>query len=198
MVEDAAPLAVIRFAPDGALQIGRASDPAGNWYDGARIAQFSGGDMSLYVRNNDGTQSHTLSLSRYGSILWDGQPLQTSSDERLKTPLSAVPEDVLDAWEAVKWGQFRYLDAVKLKGGDARLHLGLIAQRVKAVFEARGLDACQYGILCHEEREAADETPAVDLWTVRYEEALALEAACQRRRADRLEARVAALEVLLS
>lgn len=124
-----------------------------------------------------------------GTLTWNGQNIQTSSDERLKTTLSSVPDAVLDAWEDVQWGEFQYLDAVERKGESARLHLGLIAQRVKAVFEAHGLDACPYGILCYEEKE--------DLWTVRYAEALAMEAACQRRRADRLEARIAALEEAL-
>lgn len=133
-----------------------------------------------------------------GTLTWGGQPVQTSSDERLKTPISTVPDAVLDAWGDVGWGQFRYLDAVDRKGESARLHLGLIAQRVKAVFEARGLDACKYGILCHEERPATEEETAVDVWMVRYTEALAMEAVCQRRRADRLEARIAALEAKLA
>ena len=122
-----------------------------------------------------------------GTLTWRGQPIQTSSDERLKTTLSDVPDAVLDAWGDVGWGQFQYLDAVEKKGVDkARLHLGLIAQRVKAVFEARGLDGCQYGILCYEAED--------DIWMVRYEEALAMETAYQRRRADRAEARIADLE----
>lgn len=157
-----------------------------------------------------------------GTLTWNGQNIQVSSDERIKTPLAAVPDDVLDAWGEVEWGQFQYLEAVAEKGGTARLHLGLIAQRVRAVFEARGLDACAYGILCHEVRPAVDgeetvvdaeayvdehgvEHPAVthvetlhedavDLWMVRYAEAQAMEAAYQRRRADRFEARLAALE----
>lgn len=136
----------------------------------------------------------TLNGRPDGTLTWTGQNIQTSSDERLKTPMSAVPDDILDAWEDVRWGQFKYLDAIDCKGNDARLHLGLIAQRVKAVFEARGLDALAYGILCHEKRPASEEEPAIDLWMVRYEEALAMEAACQRRRADMLEARIAALE----
>lgn len=137
------------------------------------VAQAGGGWMQL-IGKPDGT------------LTWNGQAIQTSSDERLKTSLSPVPDDVLDAWGEVQWGQFQYLDAVERKGESARLHLGLIAQRVKAVFEERNLDACEYGILCYEEEE--------DLWTVRYTEALAMEAVFQRRRADRLEARVAALE----
>ena len=101
-----------------------------------------------------------------GTLTWNGQSIQTTSDERLKTTLSSVPDAVLDAWGDVNWGQFQYLDAVERKGESARLHLGLIAQRVKSAFEARGLDACTYGILCHEVREAMDwdvevvDTPA--------------------------------------
>lgn len=161
-----------------------------------------------------------------GTLLWNGQAIQTSSDERMKTSLDIVPDDVLDAWGDVQWGQFQFLEAVQEKGDKARLHVGVIAQRVKAAFEARGLDACAYGVLCHEERpavdreqtvvdceayadEKGDEHPAVthvetvhedavDLWMVRYTEALALETACQRRRADRLEARIAALEAKLA
>lgn len=138
-----------------------------------------------------------------GSLSWGGQPLQTISDERLKTDLGVIPDAVLDAWEDVQWGQFQFLDAVERKGKDARLHLGLIAQRVKAVFEAHGLDACAYGILCHDHAPArawtepgetgVHSSPAVDVWTVRYAEALAMEAACQRRCADRLQAQIDAL-----
>jgi hypothetical protein len=160
------------------------------------------------IRATDGTNSKDLYAKPDGTLTWNGQPIQTSSDERLKTPLADVPDAVLDAWGAGGWGQFQYLDAVAEKGADnARLHLGLIAQRVKAVFEERGLDACKYGILCHDEWE--DEyieddgkqilrNKAGDLWTVRYTEALAMEAAYQRRRVGRAEARITALEQRLN
>ena len=114
----------------------------------------------------------------------------TSSDERLKTPLGDIPDAVLDAWEDVQWGEFQYLDAIDCKGESARLHIGLIAQRVEAVFGSRGLDACQYGILCRDKNDGT--------WSVRYAEALAMEAVCQRRRADRLEKRLADLEARLT
>lgn len=125
-----------------------------------------------------------------GTLTWNGQTIQTSSDERLKTPLASVLDEALDAWEAVDWGEFRFLDALEAKGDSARLHLGLIAQRVKASFEARGLDACRYGILCYEAEE--------DLWMVRYAEALSMEACCQRRENVRLKKRIAGLEERLA
>lgn len=98
----------------------------------------------------------------------------------------------------MNWGQFQYLDAVKGKGESARLHLGLIVQHVMSVFGKRGLDACAYGILCHEEREATEDEPAVDLWMVRYAEAQAMEACCMRRENARLKKRVADLEERLA
>ncbi len=153
----------------------------------------------------------------------------TSSDERVKESISAVPDAVLDAWGRVGWSQFRFRDSVASKGGGARIHAGVIAQRIKEAFEAAGLDATRYGLLCHDSWEAQPErwdewdevverahldadgnyvpertehrrvlaSPAVeagDLWSVRYEEALAMEAAYQRRRADRMEERLARLE----
>lgn len=171
------------------------------YYAGARLmlggasasANAGGFNLVACVANASGSYKW-LSGKVDGTLTWDGQSIQTTSDERLKTPVSTVPDDVLDAWGDVQWGQFQFLEAVQEKGETARLHLGLIAQRVKAAFDARGLDACKYGILCHEERGATEDRPAVDLWMVRYAEAQAMEAAFQRRRADRLEARIAALE----
>ena len=120
------------------------------------------------------------------TLKWNGAVIQTSSDARLKTPLASVPDEVLDAWEDVDWGQFQYNEAIERHGEDARLHLGLIAQSVDAAFYERGLDACHYGILCYDMDD--------DLWMVRYAEALAMEASYQRRENARLRKRVADLE----
>lgn len=106
----------------------------------------------------------------------------------------------------------------------ARLHVGVVAQEVASAFQAQGLDAARYGLFCHDEwqdeyetievvdqEEVLDDkgnvvtprvahteqkliTAAGDRYGIRYEEALCLEAAYQRRRADRLEERLAALE----
>lgn len=106
----------------------------------------------------------------------------------------------------------------------ARLHVGVVAQEVQQAFALKGLDATRYGLFCHDAWEDEYETvevvdqpevfdengevvsPAIthteqklitaagDRFGIRYEEALCLEAAYQRRRADRLEERLAALE----
>ena len=43
---------------------------------------------------------------------------------------------------------FKFNDAVTKKGDDARIHVGVIAQEVKAAFVAEGLDPTQYALFC--------------------------------------------------
>lgn len=133
-----------------------------------------------------------------------------TSDARLKTSISSIPDEVLDAWGSVGFAQFQFRDAFEGKGDEARFHSGLIAQQIDESFKAHGLDASRYGLFCHDSWEAEPErigadgmverpaSPAGDQYSLRYEEALCMEAAYQRRRADRAEARIAALEERLA
>lgn len=54
--------------------------------------------------------------------------------------------------------KFKFIDAVDKKGDKARIHTGVIAQDVVAAFQAEGLDASNYGLLCYDEWE---DQPAV-------------------------------------
>ena len=123
----------------------------------------------------------------------------------------------MSAWSKVNFKVFQFKDAVEKKGSDARLHVGVIAQQVIEAFKSEGLDAYRYGLLCYDKWEEEYEdvevvdvpevvaedgtvtpaqthiehrlvTPAGDRYGIRYEEALALEAAYQRWRMDKLEA----------
>lgn len=174
-------------------------------------------------RKNDGTTGDaTLGQA---SLKWDtvyavNGTIQTS-DERAKTEISSIPDEWLDAWGDVDYTRFKMVDAVQKKGSDnARWHIGLIAQRVKEAFEARGLDAMQIGLLCYDEWDdiyedievidseaVMDEegniiTPEVkhtetvhsqtagSLYSIRYDEALAMEAAYMRREVERLKSSI--------
>lgn len=122
-----------------------------------------------------------------------------TSDAREKQDVGAISDAVLDAWSQVQWRSFRFSDAVAAKGAAARTHIGVIAQQIESVFVAAGLDAFDLGILCHDEWQVEDEEgnpteETRDRYGVRYEEALALEAALLRRTQERLEARLATLE----
>lgn len=81
---------------------------------------------------------------------------------------------------------FKFNDAVALKGEDkARIHVGVIAQEVKAAFESEGLVAEDYALLCYDEWGGDDAivdedgnvlqeaTPGQDRYGIRYEELLA-------------------------
>lgn len=109
----------------------------------------------------------------------------------------------------------------------ARKHVGLVAQDIIEAFESVGLSAFDYGIVCHDEWEDQyyDEQivdaeavldaegkvlvpekshmehrllkTAGDVYTVRYEEALALEAAYQRWKLNKIEQALSAKGISL-
>lgn len=148
----------------------------------------------------DNAQNLGAPAARFG-VVHAGTGTINTSDERLKQDIGDIPDDWLDAWECVEWQRFRFKDAVADKGDGARWHIGLIAQRVQDVFEKRGIDPLAIGLLCHDEWpeewiDARDEDGVVrrvkirdagDRYGIRYEEALALEAALMRREIQKLK-----------
>lgn len=152
--------------------------------------------------------TYTLGNASYRwKQLFAGTTTISTSDERLKQGIESVPDAVLDAWGEVEFYRYKFNDSVAEKGfAAARYHTGMVAQRIANVFTAHGLNAADYGLLCFDEWEAEpaelDEdgqivTPAKaagNRYSLRYEECLCMEAAYQRRRADRMETRLAALE----
>ena len=135
---------------------------------------------------------NTLALgeaSRRWSVVYAGTGTINTSDERSKQDIEPIPQSWLDAWGDVEFVRYRFRDAVATKGDGARWHVGVIAQRVKEAFEARGIDPFEIGILCYDawdEHEDADGNilPAGELYGIRYEEALALECAYLRRKLE--------------
>ncbi|HBL6890680.1 TPA: tail fiber domain-containing protein, partial [Escherichia coli] len=120
--------------------------------------------------------------------------LTVTSDEQEKTRPAPFNDALLDAWQEVEYCQYQYIDRVITKGDDgARWHFGLVAQRAEEVFSKHGLDISQYGFFCKdyeiEKQELSDDEgniiqeyqAAYIKRGLRYEEALILEAALQRR-----------------
>lgn len=171
----------------------------------------------------DGVYNSGQANRRWNNI-YASVPSINTSDVNEKQSIEAYPYAVLDAWGDVELRQFLFKDAVKKKGDAARIHAGVIAQQVVQAFKDKGLDATRYGLLCYDEWPDEYETvevvdvPAVldddgnevtpakthtekrlvtaagDRYGIRYSEALCMEAAYQRRRADMLEQRIVALE----
>lgn len=158
------------------------------------------------------------------SLVWNNIYTQNAvtvvSDRNYKDQISAIPDEVLDVWATIDYSQWKMKAAIEMKGNsDARFHVGIVAQEIKEKFEAAGLDATEYGILIYdkwdavepveyqppvydeetdelisEEVQAVEGRDAGEIWMVRMEECLALEAALMRRTNQRLLARLGALE----
>ena len=92
------------------------------------------------------------------SVIYAATGTINTSDEKEKQDITDLNE--AEKRVAVKLKglvkKFRFKDAVKKKGDDARIHVGVIAQEVMAAFEAEGLDAMRYGLLCYDEWDAEE------------------------------------------
>lgn len=172
---------------------------------------FSGGSarfsLDLISKNTDGTNSElslngladksfapspdnsiSLGVSSFRwSVVYAATGTINTSDEREKQDIELLNEAESRVAKTLKGlvRKFRFKDAVAQKGEAARIHFGVIAQDVKAAFEAEGLVAERYGILCFDQweelPEVKDEKEAIlqharnagSRYGVRYEELLA-------------------------
>jgi len=126
-----------------------------------------------------------------------------TSDEREKANVCEITGDIIDAWSGVSFVFYQWISSVDKKGDEARIHTGVIAQSIYREFEAHGIDAFRYGLLCYDkwgesESEDGGIIPAGDRWGIRADQCLFLEAAYQRRRCARIEARLDALEAFVN
>lgn len=171
----------------------------------------------MFYTNKSGGTDLGSSTYQWKDCYLQNSPI-VSSDRRLKQNFESVPEAVFTAWGNVDFQVYKFKEAVTKKGeANARKHVGLVAQDIIEAFQAQGLDAFDYGIVCHDSWEdqyqqvEVSHTPAVldeqgnvvtpentvyenrkvkdagDVYTVRYEEALALEAAYQRWKLGKIE-----------
>ena len=134
----------------------------------------------------DNTQALGTASLRW-SVVYAGTGTINTSDEREKQQISALDDAERRAAVAIKGlvKKYKYNDAVAIKGPDARIHVGVIAQEVVAAFAAEGLDATRYALLCHDTWEAEPEElddeghvtnpgrEAGERYGVRYDELLA-------------------------
>ena len=155
--------------------------------------------------SNDNWVSAGRPAARYSTVYAVTGTINTS-DGRDKTPPMKIDDNILDAWGDVQLIAFQWLSSVAEKGELARWHFGVIAQQIKDAFAKKGIDGVRYGLLCYDKW---DDAPAIingegvevvparmagDRWGIRADQCLFLEAAYQRRRCDRIEARLASLE----
>jgi len=140
---------------------------------------------SATVPGTDNAFNLGISSKRWAQIYAANGTIQTS-DERekeqqrdLTASESAVAKELKSKIKAFKWSE-----AVKSKGDDARWHFGVMAQEVERVFSENGLDANEYGLFCKDEWYDGDVTfdengeviemePNKERYGVRYDQLLA-------------------------
>ena len=195
------------FRLDGGAGFG---DGASIAISGKDRANIYAGAIVMYCIN--GSNAHGMALYPSGSWTWDGQPIQYTSDQRLKQQISEIDDKLLDAWKDVDLVQFKYNDAVDAKKDKARLHTGYVVQQIDSACKGHGVDISAYGLYCHE--EYPEETEEVEVeqkdgtktkerkvireasehYSLRYTEVYAVECMYLRRCIKQLTARIEQLE----
>ncbi|WP_052757370.1 tail fiber domain-containing protein [Sphingobium chungbukense] len=125
--------------------------------------QTAGANTRWQVQNNghfaagvDNSYSLGTAALR-ASVVFSATGAINTSDARAKQDIASIPDEWLDAWAAVDWKRYKFIDAVQAKGDDARWHLGLVAQAVRDAFSETGLDAQAIGLLCYDQWDEKTE-----------------------------------------
>lgn len=187
------------------------------YYDGTNTSATFGSSAanSAFITGTAGvTLNGTLlssttysfgSASAYPANIYSQNAVTVVSDATRKAGIRELTPAELDVSSrlAKLFRVYKLKTAVELKGEDARLHVGTIAQLVIETFTDAGLDWHDYGVVTYEKWDASeavedDEGNVVspareegEIYMVRYDELNALILAGQ-------EARIAALESALS
>jgi hypothetical protein len=131
---------------------------------------IAGLSPSQFVPSPDNTLTLGSAGLRWTTVYATTGTINTSdrNDKQQVADLTAAEKAVGQALKGMM-KTFKFNEAVLVKGPNARIHFGVIAQDVKAAFEAQGLNAEDYGVFC------SDILPNGDVRLgVRYEELFAL------------------------
>ncbi|WP_298962259.1 tail fiber domain-containing protein [uncultured Methylobacterium sp.] len=103
------------------------------------------------------------SASLRWSQLYAGTGTISTSDAREKTDVAALSAaEVAAACDlAREIGSFRFLDAIELKGNEARIHIGMTVQRAIEILSDHGLDPFAYAFVCRDEWPADPGLPEI-------------------------------------
>ena len=109
----------------------------------------------------------------------------SASDKNLKTGISEIPDEWLEAWDAVNFCKFKFIDQVNSNSfEDASWHVGVIAQDIQDSFSGHGIDPFEVGVLCSGRR--LENTPSgkfiKEFLSIRPNECQFLENALNRKK----------------
>lgn len=99
---------------------------------------------------------NTINLGS-GTYRWKtvfaGTATINTSDANEKQDIASLDDAELAVAKQIKLliKKFKFKDAVKQKGNNARVHFGVLAQEIESAFAAQNLDASKYGLFCRDE-----------------------------------------------
>lgn len=138
-------------------------------YNGSATVTFITDPSNGYYPQADNAQKLGLASNRWSTV-YAGTGTINTSDAREKQQIRELSNQeravALRLKNLVR--AFKFNDAVEAKGDKARVHCGVIAQDVKAAFEAEGLVAEDYAIFCYD--EWAEQQEVVETWDDEFDE----------------------------
>jgi len=131
---------------------------------------------------------------RWDDVYATNGTIQTS-DENEKQDIASMTTAELAVGKRLSalFKTFRWKSKVTEKADKARTHSGIIAQQVKAAFEAESLDATKYALFCSN-TWTDDDGKEQTRMGIRYPELLSFIASYNESRFTAIEARLTALE----
>jgi hypothetical protein len=106
-------------------------------------------DVGNFYPARDNVQNLGGASNRW-SVVYAGTGTINTSDEAAKQNIRALMDSEKAAAVELKGllKAYRFKDAVLVKGDNARIHFGAVAQDVADVLAKHGLNANQYGMFC--------------------------------------------------
>jgi hypothetical protein len=107
---------------------------------------------TTFIPISDNLVSNGINSARWTAVYAVNGTIQTS-DEHEKTPLVSLSDAELSASNRIldTIGVYRWLKDVEEKGEKAKHHIGVIAQKVCAIFDEEGLNWVKYGMITFED-----------------------------------------------
>jgi hypothetical protein len=145
------------------------------------------------TENDNGTDLGASNV-RFDDVFATNGTIQTS-DENEKQDIAPMTTAELAVGKRLStlFKTFRWKSKVTKKADKARTHSGIVAQEVKAAFEAEGLDATKYALFCSD-TWTNDDGKEQTRMGVRYPELLSFIASYNESRFTAIEERLTALE----
>ncbi len=105
------------------------------------------------------------------SVVYAATGAINTSDERSKKWRGGLTPDELAAARSIgeSIGVYQMLDAIAVKGDNARLHVGVKAQQVISILRDHGLEPKRYAFVCYDEWDAVEPTPETPAVAARAE-----------------------------